>query len=145
MASVWSGMNFEEIQTAADEMLKDKDVDTSAHLYFGDVIILIANLAARLKEQAELGKQVDLEELHTDQIEAMAIRLEKCEAKNEWLKKELEKHRWIPVSERLPEDGQYVLIVTDGGVDNVNWYATYHTTTHWKPIILPEQALKEAK
>ena len=50
MGKAWSGMNFEEIQKVADEMMKDKDVDTSAHLYFGDVIILIANLAARMKE-----------------------------------------------------------------------------------------------
>lgn len=50
MVDTFSGMSFEDIQKAANEIMKDVDVDTSAHLYFGDVVLMIANLAARMKE-----------------------------------------------------------------------------------------------
>ena len=67
------------------------------------------------------------------------------------LEEELNKHRWIPVGERLPEHESKVLVsdgrycwtdryrygkgrwecLIPGGGDNVEY-------THWKPIILPE-------
>ena len=82
------------------------------------------------------------------------------------LESALEKHRWIPVGERLPEaitkqihHSQDVLIVQDKwGVrrgyyqeKHQQWvtYGSYQNPqeyqneiTHWKPIILPEQAKK---
>jgi len=36
-------------------------------------------------------------------------------AECERLHKELEKHRWIPVSERIPEDGRYLFSLPDRG------------------------------
>lgn len=66
--------------------------------------------------------------------------------------KELEKHRWIPVSERLPEDDSsaYLFLHESGnvhqGIPSCDLYGPdgklWHSITHWKPIILPEQALK---
>ena len=66
------------------------------------------------------------------------------------LEKELKQHRWIPVSERLPENVATVFILTgegsggigmygekDGGV--YGWERLDHAInlniTHWKPII----------
>lgn len=65
-------------------------------------------------------------------------------AENERLKAELNKHCWIPVSERLPED-ELKVSVSDGSVIWTSWYKhrsgewmTMSTRpTHWKPIILP--------
>lgn len=75
------------------------------------------------------------------------------------LQAELEKHRWIPVSERLPEmSGQYLVMLNYDHPQNLSihmkhpavasyfkddalWGTEKHIT-HWKPIILPEQALK---
>jgi hypothetical protein len=65
------------------------------------------------------------------------------------LEAELEQHRWIPVSERLPEnDGKFVL-VTNGKAYALSWYndrwslISSNTSeladkniTYWKPIIL---------
>ena len=59
------------------------------------------------------------------------------------LQAELAKHRWIPVSEGLPEKGVYILVYcprtqmisevfANDGVDFANTY------THWKPITLPK-------
>lgn len=36
-------------------------------------------------------------------------------AECERLHKELEKHRWIPVRERIPEDGRYLFSLPDRG------------------------------
>jgi len=77
---------------------------------------------------------------------------------------ECEKHRWIPVSERLPtlkdacegqdqrcRDGTVDVIGVDinGFVFGANYFPKMNVwnfgtePTHWKPIILPEQALKD--
>ena len=56
----------------------------------------------------------------------------------------LEKHRWIPVSERLPKESGYYQInqypttreySTKSLVGN-QWYSN-DTVTHWKPIMKP--------
>lgn len=65
--------------------------------------------------------------------------------------KELDKHRWIPVAERLPEDKESVDIYLDNGnrVTCFNFTEHWETRfaplniTHWKPIILPESEAKE--
>lgn len=77
----------------------------------------------------------------------------------EQLQAELDKHRWIPVEERLPPDRTRVLTVRmkreplelqrDPAMDpsvaytaNGEWWTNGNMTgkykpTHWKPIILP--------
>lgn len=86
------------------------------------------------------------------------------QAEVEQLKAELEKHRWIPISERLPErlpkkgysqnvwvsDGKRVTeawYVYESCFEHHNYWASdYHKrplwlekdVTHWKPIILPK-------
>jgi len=70
-----------------------------------------------------------------------------------------EQNRWIPVSERLPEEGQFChlympefnsncpqkgLYLSDKKVwlTTIKYRKRTRKVTHWKPIILPEQALK---
>ena len=59
------------------------------------------------------------------------------------IKNELERTRWIPVSERLPteKDGDkngYILSYSPdfNGVANARWYHVVgdNTTTHWMPL-----------
>lgn len=62
----------------------------------------------------------------------------------------LDQHYWIPVSERLPEEGG--LYYTFARHTSMPVVTMFHSkdkkwnrrsqVTHWKPIILPEQALK---
>ncbi len=75
------------------------------------------------------------------------------EEENERLKAELEQHRWIPVSERLPKEDEQCLVIEGKFAQLGNWQQnTDHLglqwnvngfiskqVTHWKPIILPEQ------
>ena len=77
---------------------------------------------------------------------------------NEQLQAQLDTHRWIPVSERLPEDSQKVIVAimkndemdSEEGIDYGFWcdagwldcdkWARLELKyiSHWKPIILPE-------
>lgn len=67
----------------------------------------------------------------------------------EWLSEKV--HRWIPVTERLPEkDGTFITAYSRGGVSQ-NWYMTFHhgggkwyqnsedtgEVTHWMPLPKP--------
>jgi hypothetical protein len=64
------------------------------------------------------------------------------------LRTELDKHRWIPVSERLPDrKGLYLVLwhSTNDGVTQIRTCDEYifdkndsWEFTHWKPIILPK-------
>jgi len=73
---------------------------------------------------------------------------------NEKLQAELDKHRWIPVSERVPENNECVFITIKHMADTWGFLAWYSPTkvkwefydnmvkgevTHWKPIILPKE------
>lgn len=74
---------------------------------------------------------------------------------------ELDKHRWIPVSERLPKNVREKIDViakqtlasgkvTIKRLTNIEWsfvdtFPESIKITHWKPVILPEQALKAKK
>ena len=72
---------------------------------------------------------------------------------NKQLQAKLDKHRWIPVSERLPEDNTAVSIVMQREGATwlwIGWYflsnkkwevvdAVRGNITYWKPIILPEK------
>ena len=67
------------------------------------------------------------------------------------LEAQLEQHRWIPISERLPENIATVFIFTGEGRGGVGFYGEDETgyiwerldhainlnITHWKPIIQP--------
>jgi len=88
--------------------------------------------------------------------------VDKLQAKNkahaERIKELEEESRWIPVTERLPKDGGLYLLTKDfdkgedlwmdiygsgsSGFKSIVDYIHLHNITHWKPIILPEQALK---
>ena len=60
----------------------------------------------------------------------------------------LEQQLWIPVSERLPEkSGDYQVVRAINQLPTTREYCakslmwiSHDTVTHWKPIILPEQA-----
>ena len=67
------------------------------------------------------------------------------------LEAQLKQHRWIPISERLPENVATVFILTGEGAGGVGFYGEDETgyiwerldhainlnITHWKPIIKP--------
>jgi len=63
------------------------------------------------------------------------------------LQAELDKHRWIPVSEGLPkESGEYQVIgepnprpTTRRFWSGDKTWSSYRTITHWKPITLPKE------
>jgi hypothetical protein len=65
----------------------------------------------------------------------------------EILQAELEQHRWIPVSESMPKQGQQVLLYWAKAtlplkITPVIWQSgrtKNECITHWKPIILPKR------
>ncbi len=84
------------------------------------------------------------------------------EIERRWqLQAELDKHRWIPVSERLPkaENETYFFVLLGTFASSGRWYndKTFFVPglveevqscgdegiTHWKPIISPDQALQD--
>lgn len=67
------------------------------------------------------------------------------QAENAKLKAELEKHRWISVEERLPEETGYYQVLryhnpypTTREYYKEEGWISRDVVTHWKPIILPE-------
>ena len=112
----------------------------------------------RIQQDGDTIQQIQakLAELKTDGI----VRMKKLCTDILNLKHELRKYRWIPVSEGLPEN-HIPCLVFDGENFHVADRYQYTSTpqkngwkgssitwkveeniTHWKPITLPEQALK---
>ena len=69
------------------------------------------------------------------------------------LQADLEKHRWIPVSEKLPKHGCSILACGKDGYGyeicavvsynlEFNKFRVLTDVTHWKPIALPESEVK---
>ncbi len=89
------------------------------------------------------GMQSDIKELEDKNT--------KLQAENKRLK---EQNRWIPVSERLPKEieSDEILFIAQGLIEagefknGLFWNNNgrdFENITHWKPIILPAQALQE--
>lgn len=89
-----------------------------------------------------------LQDHNSPYVKALTEKLRKLEGDVLDLKRENEKHRWILVSERLPEDSGIVLVMGGSGWLELGCFTgkkwlrssgsgllTNHT--HWKPIILP--------
>ena len=63
---------------------------------------------------------------------------------------ELDKHRWIPVTERLPEESGWRETITNTRPEPISCYYSIETKswettriiTRWKPIILPKEETK---
>ncbi len=104
--------------------------------------------------QTELSEAKDELKSRRENFEIMSKRL--IEKENE-LAAEKEKHRWIPVTERLPEDITDVLVVFDNGEVEIGYHKKnplawrvqgeywrgefYSAITHWKS--LPEAPASE--
>lgn len=82
-------------------------------------------------------------------ISGLRAEIKQFKVQYEKLQAELEKHRWIPVSERLPDQDTQVIVATKNEpfvgvycslrkefVGNLGG-VVYNNVTHWKPIILP--------
>ena len=118
----------------------------------------IAELEA---ENKKLRRPLEAANFKVDGMLAIGNELTKQAERIEILEAELEQHRWIPVSESLPEKtGYYLIFCVSEGYNEHRWWQfwyqdgwyeynkiddciddTERTVTHWKPIIL-EQALK---
>jgi len=72
-------------------------------------------------------------------------KIKELQAENKRLKKELEKHRWIPVAERLPELGDMYQVLrkhnqyptTREYMETLKLWDSHDTITHWKEITKP--------
>ncbi len=77
--------------------------------------------------------------------EILAVENNNLKKANTKLKEALEKHRWIPVSERLPENTFKVWVCNtkigftseDRYIPAVSRWESGRVYTHWKPITLP--------
>jgi hypothetical protein len=73
--------------------------------------------------------------------------IDALESRAKGLQAELDQHRWIPVSERLPSEEKDVLVWAKEKYFQISWYCLedkrwmflQYPPTHWKPIILPEK------
>lgn len=118
--------------------LERRLVDASSVTSWADADAQRAEAAAALAEQRA-------------EIEALTIILDLCTEGTDWTyaqvpdelasqREELERLRWIPVSERLPEPGVHVLVYPDGPLpirwlkSSGEWFFNALPVTHWMPI-----------
>lgn len=105
-----------------------------------------AKQVAMLKNHiAELERQADQDAVVVGEISDDCRRLQERIAE---LEADIEKHRWIPVTERMPEIEETVLAYSSGGfitmadIDDFEgrlaWYSDegleYRNVTHWQPL-----------
>lgn len=92
-------------------------------------------IKAELRRRHDVGIKHGADTLHWDALQLI-----------EQLQAALAEHRWIPVSERLPEESKPYQVVRKGNI----WpttreydahgcvWVSHDTVTHWKEVILPE-------
>jgi prefoldin subunit 5 len=132
--------------------IKDSEVDPES------VVEIKAKTVNRMKARiAELEADLKVRSLDDFAISAYEEQIETLQRKTEQLESALEaereKHRFIPVSERLPENGDECLLVVDGeyvseGIYShnderdywINGFGFVDNVTHWQPMPdLPEE------
>ena len=142
-----------KLHQALNSAMKDGD--------FFDTILEAAQAKQIQQLQTELKMMTESRDDHSKIRQRHLVKHGKACDKIEQLQAELEKHRWIPVSERLPkDDGQVWILYEKTGYtynafydQNVlhfsqkTWQIFDYSggykkaevePTHWKPIILPE-------
>ena len=106
---------------------------------------------AKLKEKNSYFASL-MQDIRNCSVSEQAQSLLDVRAENIKLTKELEKHRWIPVEERLPEEQGYYQALRIGNRfpttrqyyndDGPQWIS-HDTITHWKPIYPPGETNAE--
>ena len=129
----------------------DREDAYIAQCELGDAKAQIEQLQA---ENKQLKAEMDKWNLSAKNIEEDLT----FEAEAKRLQAEVEQHRWIPVSERLPKNTDDVWVCSTKvktlrkfGIGFYSkdcnkwiWFdRTPDVPTHWKPIVLPGQALQK--
>ncbi len=143
-----------------EDYLEESQRDLDARIFDGDFELFesIGELQAELEKKTKALEKIVGFRHWLKQAGGMDIhKIAEQALKNESEVKELEKHRWIPVTERLPENNRGLSLVCDvSGLGNpfaIIWYNNQWlfpdketkwpcVVTHWKLITLPEQALE---
>jgi len=118
--------------------LRDEDTSMDIALKFAEKFQAHYPKKPIIPMMVELAKDID---------NLVASRISELEAENKRLREE---HRWIPVTERLPEEeGQYLTRRRNGISFTEHWFPATskdlwlrcYSVTHWMP--LPPQPPKE--
>ncbi len=155
--------DIEELQAENVDLKAELDLASETiHLRHQTEISLIQDVD-RWKEKAK-QLQAEIAELKKGNEQCLSLCTVKEDAKEICrLQDELDKYRWIPVAERLPEPTKethplqsplvWLAIIVENKIvavkawyekANNQWWDVYGekvSGTHWKPIILPKQAL----